>query len=143
VILDLLDARLLIEPHLARLAAERCDDDAVAELAGILASAENVLQGRDDLLSELNMDFHHSIARLSGNVVLHQTIDSLLDLYAGERMVILQLFDNRERDHREHVGIFDALRDRRADLAAGRMQEHLEGVRSVLEGRLRTEAGRR
>ena len=142
-ILDLLDARLLIEPHLACLAVARCDDAAVKELEEILAGAEHALRGQDEVLSELNLDFHRAIAHLAGNVVLAQTMDSLLDLYAVEQMVILQVYDNRERDHREHLEVLAAIRDRRPDLAAERMREHIEGVRSVLERKLGIPRSRR
>jgi GntR family transcriptional repressor for pyruvate dehydrogenase complex len=63
-------------------------------------------------------------------------MDSLLDLYAAEQMVIMQLYDNRERDHREHCGVLEAMRERNADLASERMRAHIEGVRAVLERRL-------
>ncbi|HEY1369146.1 MAG TPA: FadR/GntR family transcriptional regulator [Gaiellaceae bacterium] len=135
-ILDLLDARMLIEPHLARLAVGRCDEAALTEIEGILERAGHSLQGQDEVLSVLNLDFHRAIAHLSGNIVLAQTMDSLLDLYAGEQMVIMQLYDNRERDHREHCGVLEAMRERNADLASERMRAHIEGVRAVLERRL-------
>ena len=136
VILDLIDARLLIEPHLACLAVGRGTKAQVAELERILDRADQALQGQDDLLSDLNLSFHRTIARLSGNSVLSQTIDSLLDLYAAEQLVILKVYDDRERDAREHRAVFEAIRDRRADLAAERMREHLTEVRAVVERRL-------
>jgi GntR family transcriptional repressor for pyruvate dehydrogenase complex len=136
VILDLIDARLLIEPHLACLAVGRGTKAQVAELERILDRADQALQGQDDLLSDLNLSFHRAIARLSGNSVLSQTIDSLLDLYAAEQLVILKVYDDRERDAREHRAVFEAIRDRRADLAAERMREHLTEVRAVVERRL-------
>lgn len=138
VILDLIDARLLIEPHLACLAVARGGDEAIAEVGRILDRAEQALQGQDDVLSDLNLNFHRAIARLSGNAVLGQTIDSLLDLYAAEQMMILQVYDNRERDAREHRGVLEAIRAGDAELAASRMREHLTGVRTVVEERLRT-----
>ena len=46
-LLDLLDARLLIEPHLAELAAD-ADDEAIAELATLIDDAAEVLAGTDD-----------------------------------------------------------------------------------------------
>src|ERR671910_546169 len=75
--------------------------------------------------------------RLPAGTVLGQTIDSLLDLYAAEQMVILQVYDNRERDAREHRAVLEAIRDGQAELAATRMREHLTGVRTVVEERLR------
>jgi GntR family transcriptional regulator, transcriptional repressor for pyruvate dehydrogenase complex len=137
VILDLIDARLLIEPHLACLAVARGDEEAIAEIEGILDRADQSLKGQDDLLSDLNLNFHRAVARLSGNSVLAQTMDSLLDLYAPEQMMILQVYDNRERDAREHRAVFEAIREGRPDLAAERMREHLAGVRDVVEERLR------
>ena len=146
VILDLIDARLLIEPHLACLAVARGDVEAVAEIARILDQADRSLTGQDEVLSDLNLDFHRAIARLSGNAVLAQTMDSLLDLYAAEQMMILQVYDNRERDHREHRLVLEAIQQGGPDLAAERMREHLLGVRTVVEERLRgrtTAEGRR
>ena len=92
------------------------------------------------MLSDLNLNFHRAIAKLSGNSVLGQTIDSLLDLYAAEQMMILQVYDNRERDAREHRAVLEAIRGGRAELAATRMREHLTGVRTVVEERLRDSA---
>ncbi|ADB50922.1 FadR/GntR family transcriptional regulator [Conexibacter woesei] len=137
VLLDLIDARLLIEPHLACLAVVRGGAEAVAELERILDLADQSLQGQDETLSDLNLDFHRAIARLSGNKVLGQTMDSLLDLYAAEQMMILQVYDNRERDAREHRAVLTAIRGGRPDLAAEQMREHLTGVRTVVEERLR------
>lgn len=143
VILDLIDARLLIEPHLACLAVARGDQAAIADIERILDAADQSLKGQDDILSDLNLNFHRAVAKLSGNSVLAQTMDSLLDLYAPEQMVILQVYDNRERDAREHRAVFEAIRDGRADLAAKLMREHLTGVRAVMEERLRsTTSGR-
>jgi GntR family transcriptional regulator, transcriptional repressor for pyruvate dehydrogenase complex len=137
VILDLIDARLLIEPHLACLAVARGGEEAIAEVERILDRAEQALKGQDEVLSGLNLNFHRAIAKLSGNTVLGQTIDSLLDLYSAEQLVILQVYDNREHDAREHRAVLEAIRDGRAELAATRMREHLTGVRTVVEERLR------
>jgi GntR family transcriptional repressor for pyruvate dehydrogenase complex len=143
VILDLIDARLLIEPHLARLAVARGGKADIAELERILDRADQALHGQDDLLSDLNLGFHRAIARLSGNSVLSQTMDSLLDLYAAEQLVILKVYDDRERDAREHRAVFEAIRDGRPDLAAERMRKHLTEVRAVVEERLGSGRGRR
>lgn len=137
VILDLIDARLLIEPHLACLAVARGAAEATEEIGRILDRADQSLQGQDELLSDLNLNFHRAIARLSGNSVLAQTMDSLLDLYQAEQMMILQVYDNRERDAREHRAVLEAIRQGRPDLAAEQMREHLAGVRTVVEERLR------
>jgi GntR family transcriptional regulator, transcriptional repressor for pyruvate dehydrogenase complex len=135
-IFDLLEARLLIEPHLAALAAVRAPDDGFAELGVALDEAGEQLEGPDELLHGLNMSFHSGVARLSGSSVLSQAIESIIDVYTAEQMVIQRLYDDRRRDHEEHVGIFGALRRREADEASELMRIHIEGVRSVLSARL-------
>jgi GntR family transcriptional repressor for pyruvate dehydrogenase complex len=143
VILDLIDARLLIEPHLAALAVTRATDESLAEVERLLDRADESLSGQDDVLSDLNLNFHRAIARLSGQSVLGQTIDSLLDLYAAEQMVILQVYDNRARDAREHHAVLEAIRAGEPEDAAAQMREHLTGVRAVVEERLRGSATKR
>lgn len=133
---DLLEARLLIEPHLTALAGALATDEELAELGVALDQAGESLAGPDELLHGLNMSFHRGVARLSGSSVLSQAIESIIDVYAAEQMVILRLYDDRRRDHEEHLGIFEALRRRDAEEAAELMRLHLEGVRSVLSGRL-------
>jgi GntR family transcriptional regulator, transcriptional repressor for pyruvate dehydrogenase complex len=134
-LLDLLDARLLIEPHLAELAAA-ADDAAIAELAQCIEDAAELLAGTDDArLSDANLGFHRGVARCGGNSVLGQVIDTLLDLYAPEQMEILRLYADRVQDHAEHTEILRAIQAHDAALASERMQRHLEGVRAVVAAR--------
>jgi GntR family transcriptional repressor for pyruvate dehydrogenase complex len=137
-IFDLLEARLLIEPHLTALAAVVAADDELDDLAVALDHAAEQLDGPDEVLNSLNMGFHRGVARLSRSSVLSQAIESIIDVYAAEQMVILRLYDDRRRDHEQHLGIFEALRRRDADEAAELMRVHIEGVRSVLSARLET-----
>jgi GntR family transcriptional repressor for pyruvate dehydrogenase complex len=137
-IFDLLEARLLIEPHLTALAAVVAADDELDDLAVALDHAGEQLDGPDEVLNSLNMGFHRGVARLSRSSVLSQAIESIIDVYAAEQMVILRLYDDRRRDHEQHLGIFEALRRRDADEAAELMRVHIEGVRSVLSARLET-----
>jgi GntR family transcriptional repressor for pyruvate dehydrogenase complex len=134
-ILHLLDARLLIEPHLAELAAH-ADDAAIAELTELLEQARRLLEGsQDEPLTAANLGFHRCVARCSGNPVLGQVIDSLLDLYEPEQMEILRLYADRVHDHDEHVAILEAIQAHDPALASERMQRHLEGVRTVIAAR--------
>jgi GntR family transcriptional regulator, transcriptional repressor for pyruvate dehydrogenase complex len=134
-ILDLLDARLLIEPHLAGLAAD-ADEAAIADLARLIEDAGRLLEGsEDDRLSAANLGFHRGVARCGGNSVLAQVIDSLLDLYGPEQMEILRLYADRVHDHEEHAAILQAIQAHDPALASERMQRHLEGVRTVVAAR--------
>jgi GntR family transcriptional repressor for pyruvate dehydrogenase complex len=135
-ILDLLDARLLIEPRLAELAAADRTADDLALLKDTLARAGENLAGKDPVLHHLNLGFHTAVAKVAGNRVLAQIIDSLLDLYSEEQMAIQRLYDDRLRDHRWHLQILAAIEGRRTALAAERMRQHVAEVRRVMEARL-------
>lgn len=131
VILDLLDARSIIEPKLAGLAAERATDAEIRELERVLERAEANLEGVDRVLGRLNMDFHRTVARVSQNRVLGPVIDSLCSIYEDEQLVVLRLYNDRVRDYQQHVGILDAVRRRDPDEARQRMERHLRDVQGV------------
>jgi GntR family transcriptional repressor for pyruvate dehydrogenase complex len=136
VILDLLQSRLLIEPYLAEQAALSRNGEATAQLAGLLRQAE-VYLGTDDVqLRRVNMAFHAGIARCSGNVVLMQVMEMLIDLYSSEQSVMLTLADQREQDHREHVVIFDAIQQGDAGRARTLMTEHITNAKDLMTAKL-------
>ena len=135
-ILDLLDARLLIEPQLAGLAAQRVTRPELDDLAATLARAATHLASEERVLGRLNMDFHRKIAALSGTIVLSQVIFSLLGVYEDEQLVVQRLYNDRARDHREHMTILEAVAAHDSELARSRMDTHLRGVRDILAARL-------
>lgn len=138
-ILDLLDARVLIEPYLAGIAARTASEADLGELRGILVDAEHLLDGKATPLGTKNMRFHAAIGQLSGNRILAQVLESLIDRYGSEQLAILEIFNARVRDHEDHVSIFEAICAHDAPLAADRMERHITQVREVIISRLRSE----
>jgi GntR family transcriptional repressor for pyruvate dehydrogenase complex len=135
-ILQLLEARILIEPSLAEWAAERIQEEDIQRLETILNDAEQLLHDRDAELHDVNMGFHMAIARISGNEILAQVFGSLIDLHTHEQLGILAIFNARIQDHQDHLMIFEAIRNHDPVLARQRMENHLTSVRSVVEQRL-------
>jgi GntR family transcriptional repressor for pyruvate dehydrogenase complex len=138
-ILQLLEARILIEPSLAERAAERIQDRDIQRLEAILKDAGQLLNDHDAELHDVNMGFHMAIARISGNMILAQVFESLIKLYTHEQLGILAIFNARLQDHQDHLLIFDAIRDHEPALARERMESHLTSVRGVVERRLSVE----
>ena len=136
-VMQLLDARLAIEPYLAGKAAEQATDADIASLKALLDEAEHLLSGQDAKLHPTNMTFHTRIAYISGNLILAAFFESLVELYSREQLGILAIFNARARDYQDHVEIFEAIRDRDSALASERMRRHLIAVRDVVEQRLR------
>ena len=137
-VFDLLDARLAIEPFLAGRAALNASPHDLDVLQAMLDEAERSLNGHDSQLHRANMRFHAEVGRVSGNTILADFMESLVELYAREQLGILEVFNARVEDHHDHVAIFAAIRDHNAAEAESRMATHLKGVRTVVQQRLTT-----
>ncbi|MER7504780.1 FadR/GntR family transcriptional regulator [Nonomuraea pusilla] len=135
-LLELLGARIVIEPPLAAMAASHASGEELAALRRVLAEAGTHLRGEDAELHDANMAFHGETARAAGNGVLHQVVDSLLTVHAPEQREILQIFDDRRRDYEEHLAILQAIEARDPSAAEERMRAHLVEVKTVIEHRL-------
>ncbi|WP_157251975.1 FadR/GntR family transcriptional regulator [Nonomuraea typhae] len=135
-LLELLGARIVIEPPLAAMAAERATPTGRAELRRLLSEAAQHLRGEDAELHEANMTFHRVTARLAGNGVLHEVVDSLLTVHANEQREILAIFDDRRRDYDEHLEILEAIEAGDPQAAERLMKAHLVDVKNVIETRL-------
>jgi GntR family transcriptional repressor for pyruvate dehydrogenase complex len=131
LLVDLIQARIPLEILSASSAADNASDEDLAEMRRLLHTAGQNL-GNDAVLNSANMDFHRQIALASGNTLLVQLLDVLQDLFTDEQRLVLGIFGSRERDHKEHLGILEALERRDEQLVIDRMREHLEGVRQVL-----------
>jgi len=127
LLLDLIRVRTPLEMQSMSDAVANASDAHVNEMRRLLALAGENLDN-DVVLIPANMAFHREIAVASGNTVLKQMIDVLQDLFTEEQRVILDIFGSRERDHREHLLLLEAIEKRDEALALERMRAHLEGV---------------
>jgi GntR family transcriptional repressor for pyruvate dehydrogenase complex len=127
---DLIAARMLLEVQSAREAARLATPAHIDEMRRALAIAGQNLRDNTIQLSS-NMSFHRQIAAASGNAVLAQLIDVLVELFPEEQRIILGIIA-REQDHQEHRAILAAIEARDEAAAADRMRTHLQGVEDAL-----------
>lgn len=138
-ILNLLHARLMIEPGVAELAAIHATEKDIADLTDLLADAESHLSGgeaEDAVLGIVNMRFHRAIAEAAANSVLADVVFSLTEVHIKEQMAVLDLYNNRRRDHEQHKLILDAIRIHEAEAAGEMMRLHLTDVIEVIQTKL-------
>jgi GntR family transcriptional regulator, transcriptional repressor for pyruvate dehydrogenase complex len=138
-ILQVLDARLLVEPHLAELAAVNTNDELVVELERILTNAEEILSNGDNAYLDANNRFHSTVARASGNLVLAQIIESLIELYSSELHLVdptQSLVEGRAKDHQVHQQIFQAVTNGDAAKARDAMFHHIQTAQTTVAARL-------
>ncbi len=136
-ILQILDARLLVEPHLAELAASHIDPAALTAIEQVIQQAADEVRLREYM--ESNVRFHTLIARASGNLVLSQIIESLIELYSVELDQVdpnLQLVDGRAADNAVHQEIYAALATGDGSAAHDAMARHLQSAFASVSDRL-------
>ncbi len=131
LLLDLIHTRMPLEMTSVAEAVKNATLEDLVEMRRLLTTAGQNLTN-DVTLNEMNMGFHRQIARASGNTVLVQLLDVLHDLFNEEQRLILGIFGSRERDHEEHLSIFEALEQRDERLGVERMRNHLQGVADAI-----------
>lgn len=138
-ILNLLESRLLIEPPVAELAARNASKKQLDYLEALLDDAEKHLSGQDAadaILGVENMRFHRGIAEGAGNPILADVVFTLTEVHIKEQMAVLDLYNNRRRDHDQHKQILGALMRRDTAGARELMTEHLADVVGVVRGKI-------
>lgn len=131
LLLDLVEARIPVEMKAASLAAANAGPAHLGRMRELLERAGERLDDRA-LVSEANLAFHREIALASGNGILPQVLEVLGSVMQEEQRFVNETHRLRERFHREHLEILDALERNDPELAVERMQAHLEGVREAL-----------
>lgn len=122
---DLVDARLSIEPMMARLAAERQDPELLAELDASTAHIDQHLDESHEYLTA-SKGFHTIICGASGNPVLDLFARSLQDVYSARVNGSIFPIDARDRVNTDHKAIIKAIRNGEARRAERLMREHMD-----------------
>jgi GntR family transcriptional repressor for pyruvate dehydrogenase complex len=134
----LLEARLILEPPIARLAATRAQPDTLQELDERVAESARATHDPSRFL-EIDIEIHRVIVRMAANPFLTRLMDSLGRLArAGREFTNI---DPRMRATalRDHERIAAALRAGDPDGSEQAMQKHLQHVRRILFERTRRE----
>ena len=124
---ELFEARKLVEPGLAKLAAERIGDEAAAELAHCAAGTHDVL-GDPEAFMWADIELHAKIARAACNAVLERLLESIAGMGIASRRRTGRLAPGREQSAHDHVEIAAAIAAHDGDAAFAAMLRHLENV---------------
>jgi len=131
---ELYEARRLLEPPIAALAARRASPDEIDELARILdEKAREVSAGRTGFAQDAA--FHTAIAHSSHNRAITRIVTTLMDLLAQSREESLQAPGRPERSHRDHRRVLKAIERGDAGGAEQAMHSHLVAVERLATGR--------
>ncbi|VVE56369.1 HTH-type transcriptional regulator LutR [Pandoraea iniqua] len=129
----LFDARLVIEPGVAALAASQMTDAHLARLHALVED-EQTLLGNPETFSAADMAFHETIIDACDNPFLQSIANSLYLLGKKSRRVTSQVAGVLERSLQDHRDIIAALQARDPARAAEAMRRHLCRVREAYIG---------
>jgi len=134
----LAETRLVLEPELAALAAQRGTDEELLEIEALVPKMDKEAQLGDNF-AELDVLFHRQIAQAARNPILYQVMKGVGDLFLESRRGILLNTNALLRALRYHTLIAEALRLRNAPQARLLMQGHMN---SMLDEVLASEAAK-
>ena len=130
--IELLDARDMVEPEVAALAARHATDEIVATLSGIMG--DMVCCSSDDPRHmEHDHRFHSALAVATGNAALVQVMETLWAMRLAPLYVQLQNHFHNEAVWQqailEHREIFEAIKKRDAKEARAAMRRHVHNAK--------------
>lgn len=124
------DLRLLLEPHVARLATARIDAAGLATLRALhdeMQAASSGGRETYDVFARLDNEFHSVISVASGNDLMHETLQ---DLHTHVHL-FRRAYHARATSAAlaEHAVVLQAMTERRPDQAEQAMRIHVEQSR--------------
>ena len=127
---ELTEARMLIEPPMARLAALRARKEDIARLERVLAQEQKEAAKRTGPFRPTGSQFHRSLADCSRNLPLIVLMNALADLTADAASALdaATRAKHRLKNCQFHQEILDAIRRRDKDAAYTLMATHVGDI---------------
>ena len=139
---ELFEARRLLEPPIAALAALRSTEVEIQEMEVIIArQRREVSLGRTGIAEDAS--FHAAIARSAHNQAITRIVHALVDLLTESREVSLQTPGRPQRSQRDHERVLRAIQRRDSEGARRAMLDHLAAVERLVRGAQGPEAGKK
>jgi DNA-binding GntR family transcriptional regulator len=133
-VIEMITAWAALESMAARLITTTSRDTEIATLRAMFATFEDgQLQAKLDEYSEVNIEFHQTIIRMSGNGVL---IELAANLFTHMRMIrrkTIGELDRATRSISDHMSIIEALEARDTQRAEELVRSHALGLAEHVE----------
>jgi GntR family transcriptional repressor for pyruvate dehydrogenase complex len=127
---QLFEARKVVEPAMAALAARRIDDETLDRLDALITRADAVIENAEAFLVA-DVELHDVIRETAANAILGRFMESIHALALASRKATGARRAVRDQTVKDHRAIVAALRARDPDAAAAAMHQHLDNVERV------------
>jgi DNA-binding FadR family transcriptional regulator len=132
--LEIVEARLAIEPVLARLAAMRASLADIEAMKRIADKARVARNARD--YARADADFHRKIAECAGNAMFRAMFEMIIRVREKADWTRVRQYyfhhDGARRSYEEHKVVIAAIGERDPGGAAAAMQDHLRNISASL-----------
>lgn len=128
---DIFELRLILEPEIAFLAAQRITDQECDRLDEMLRHQERAI-AENAAYQEHDLAFHDFIAACTGNEAIGRLMEKVQDMLTESRDEALRSPRRDRESFAGHGQIHQALRDRDPDRAREAMTQHLRQTRHRL-----------
>ncbi len=144
---DMLEFRHMLEGQAAQLAAERGTEEDFERIRQCHEALERAFAQQDlALCIRADVDFHQAIAEASHNVMIGHLSSSLHKVMEGHVQGNLEYLNARpelwQQLQVQHRAIWDAVRERRMEVARKAANQHLEFVQMTMRENLKNEERR-
>ncbi len=130
-IIELCEARGLLEVAMARLAAKRATPDDLEQIGNCLAKMERSL-GTCEVFTREDYAFHVLVARAAKNDIIGDVLETVRDLLMEVQHEVVRVPGAPERSFEWHRQIYDALCCQDEAAAGYYMEQHLKDVQQVV-----------
>jgi len=133
-VIELITAWAALESMAARLITQNASDAEIARLRAMFATFERgQVQAKLDEYSEVNIEFHQTIIRMSANSVLISLAENLFTHMRMIRRKTIGEKDRADRSIRDHMNIIEALEARDTARAEELVRTHALGLAEHVE----------
>lgn len=131
VIEEIMDLRSMLEPPIARVAAERAAPEDVTALTALVDRQAEMVRNRE-ITAEEDAQFHYELAAMTGNSLLVPVVDFVMRMLAEARATWLQGEFRGEVSVAGHRRILEAVRQGDGDAAYHSMIEHIRDIEETI-----------
>jgi DNA-binding GntR family transcriptional regulator len=133
-VIEMITAWAALESMAARLITQNASNEQIASLGRMFATfVGGQLHAHLDEYSEVNIEFHQTIIRMSGNSVLIKLAENLFTHMRMIRMKTIGEHDRADRSIRDHMNIIEALEARDIARAEELVRNHALGLAEHVE----------
>lgn len=129
---DIFQFRRMIEPQIARMAAENASREDINAISKILHYQREAVDDLEEFI-ELDEAYHLALARATGNKILFRIVERINGILFESRAKFTHSPSRIKHSIKGHEAIINAIRQNDPDMAVQAMYRHLREVEKVVQ----------